>query len=513
MVHGLQAMAKILNGNGNGNGHDLVLPPLKRTEQAQAAASLRIIKESLVTFTTSEGVKLNGKPTHVTRHAVVFELYNPEITLRLSEVLETCEIIFQSRKIYSGSAVLHNVVNAGSNVVCEATLKEDAWVDLSLTFSPQSADEVAGEFNGFLKEWQKSCKVLPEFKEAVSDIKMFLVDLRLWLEQVELGIQASPELERPHLERSIIDKLSPQIIPVIDNLFGKFERIAAGLNEESSPAHRAYIQRNLHQIVLCAPFANRTYHKPLGYPGDYEMVNMMARDPQQGTSLFAKIFNVWLLQQGSALAHRNRLTELTRHIESEALRVSRTGNKARIFNFACGPAIEVQHFLDSSLLGDQVEFTLSDFNIETLEHTKAAINKIKERRGRQTAIQFQKKSVNQLFKESQKELTSESGKRHEYDFIYCAGLFDYLTDQACKQMMKIFQQWLAPGGLLLVTNVTPLTPNRGSMELILDWHLIYRDAAQFVQLCAGIVPEETVRVRSDDTGVNIFLEARNPDDD
>jgi extracellular factor (EF) 3-hydroxypalmitic acid methyl ester biosynthesis protein len=299
---------------------------------------------------------------------------------------------------------------------------------------------------------------------------------------------------------------------VINTLFGKFERIAAGLNEESSPAHRSYIQRNLHEIVLCAPFANRTYHKPLGYPGDYEMVNMMDRDAQEGNSLFAKIFNVWLLQQGSALAHRNRLTELFKLIESEALRVTRKGSKAHIFNFACGPAIEVQRFIESSPLSEQVEFTLSDFNSETLEYAERTIEKIKGLHGRSTAIQFQKKAVNQVFKESLKPPMTGNSKMRSYDFIYCAGLFDYLTDQACRQLIKVFYQWLSPGGLLLVTNVTPLTPNRGSLELILDWHLIYRDAVQFQKLCLGLIPKEMVRVRSDDTGVNIFLEARKSDD-
>jgi extracellular factor (EF) 3-hydroxypalmitic acid methyl ester biosynthesis protein len=515
MVHPMQEMGNTFNGNGNGNGHgthSLVRPLLKRMAPTQTAGSLCTVKESLMAFQTSGGVKLTGIPTYVTRHTAAFELYNPDAALRLSEVLAPCEIIFQSRTIYSGSATLRTVVHVGSKIVCEATLKEEDWVDLNLTLSPQKDDEVASEFNKFLMEWQKSYKVLPEFKEAVSDIKMFLIDLRLWLDQIELGIASSPELDRVQLERGIIEKLAPQIIPVINNLFGKFERIAAELNEESSPAHRNYIQRNLHEIVLCAPFANRTYHKPLGYPGDYEMVNMMARDPQEGNSLFAKIFNVWLLQQGSAMAHRNRLTELLRLIESEALRASRKGSKARIFNFACGPAIEVQRFIENSLLSEQVEFTLSDFNNETLEHTSQAINKIREQAGRRTSVQFQKKAVHQLFKESQKQLASGNGGMRLYDFIYCAGLFDYLTDQACKQLIKIFHQWLAPGGLLLVTNVTPLTPNRGSLELILDWHLIYRNAAQFAQLCSGIIPKEMIRVRSDDTGVNIFLEARKLND-
>ncbi|HTR43958.1 MAG TPA: class I SAM-dependent methyltransferase [Pseudomonadales bacterium] len=503
----------LLNGNGSAHGtKSQVRQPAKGTARTKVESSQRSIKENKVTFTTAGGLELRGTPIRTTRHLAVFELYDPIDTPRVSEALEELEIIFQARVIYSGRAVVRSIVDLGTNVVCEATLNESFWKDLDPNAVRQFNGDLTREFRKFLGEWQKIHKVLPEFKEAVSEIRMFLTDLRLWLEQIELEIHSSPAIHRPQLERAVIEQLAPQIIPVVNTLFGKFEKVAADLTEDSRPAHRNYIQRSLHQIVLCAPFANRTYKKPLGYPGDYEMVNMMSRDPQEGTSLFSKIFNVWLLEQGSAVAHRNRLRELSAHIESEAMRVSRSGKKARIYNFACGPAIEVQHFLENSLLGEQVEFTLADFNSETLEHTKQVIHNIKDRLGRRTIVRFQKKAVHQLFKDNHNIPPSRDGRIREYDFIYCAGLFDYLTDQVCKQLLKIFHGWLAPGGQLLVTNVTPLTPNQGSLDLILDWHLIYRNAAEFEQLCSGIIPNETIRVRSDHTGVNIFMEVRKPND-
>jgi hypothetical protein len=40
--------------------------------------------------------------------------------------------------------------------------------------------------------------------------------------------------------------------------------------------------------------------------------------------------------------------------------------------------------------------------------------------------------------------------------------------------------------------------------------LIYRSVARFEQICAGIIAREDVRMRSDKTGINIFLEARKP---
>ena len=59
-------------------------------------------------------------------------------------------------------------------------------------------------------------------------------------------------------------------------------------------------------------------------------------------------------------------------------------------------------------------------------------------------------------------------------FIYCAGLLDYLPDRTCAQLMNVFHDWVAPGGLLAATSVEDCKPFRHMLEFVLDWHLIYR---------------------------------------
>jgi extracellular factor (EF) 3-hydroxypalmitic acid methyl ester biosynthesis protein len=291
-------------------------------------------------------------------------------------------------------------------------------------------------------------------------------------------------------------------------LFEKFETISVALDDESRPAYRSYVQRHLHPIVLCAPFAYRSYEKPLGYAGDYELVNMMVGDPNQGGSLFAKIFNVWLLHQGSAAAHRNRIRILKHRLVEEAALAKREGRIARILSLGCGPAWEVREFIEQSELSNNTQFTLLDFDEETLRHTSEALSQRQRRFGRTTTINLVRRSVHQLLKNSvRSESLSGNGK---FDFIYCAGLFDYLSDRVCKQLMGLFYEWLNPKGLVLATNVTPTSPNQGSLELILDWHLNYRDTPRFKLLCPDAIPEETIQVHSDETGVNLFLEARKP---
>jgi extracellular factor (EF) 3-hydroxypalmitic acid methyl ester biosynthesis protein len=235
---------------------------------------------------------------------------------------------------------------------------------------------------------------------------------------------------------------------------------------------------------------------------------MMARNGQEGGSLFAKVVNTWFLRQPPAQAHRNRIRYLVERLLMETVRVSAAGRDMRVFNVACGPAQEVQQFLLEQPISAHTRVTLLDFNEETLQYTRNALNDKVARHGPSASLQYIRKSVQNILKESGR--TVERSAQDQYDLVYCAGLFDYLSDQVCQRLMNIMYAWLAPGGLLIATNVEPSNPLRHGMEHLLDWHLIYRTAAQLGALKPQGADADSVCVRCDDTGVNVFIEVRKP---
>ena len=498
------------NGHGNGNGaNGLLEQPPKKAAKPLAVAPSSAVKESQVTFQTVEGMELRGTPVRVTRHATVFELYNPSVTPRLSEALGEFQIILQGRAIYSGRAVVRSVVDAGTKIVCEATLNESSWADLNLVLAVERKGGLAQEFKTFLQEWQKLYKVSPEFKVVIADMQTFLTDLRLWLEQVELGIRSAPAGNRPGLEQETAGELGRLILPALTNLFEKFESTLQGVDPDLQPAHQTFGRRQLHPMLLCSPFLYRCFSKPLGYAGDYEMVNMMMRDPLEGGSLYAKIINLWFLMQPPAEAHRNRIRRLTQQIEARTARAAGLGRTARILNVGCGPAHEVRQFLQESHLADQAQFTLMDFNEETLTHCQTVLEEVKKQCYRTTPIRYVKKSVQQILKGSAKSV--ERATDGHYDLIYCAGLFDYLSDSVCRKLTNIYYEWLVSGGLLVTTNVDVYNPRRITMDYIMEWHLFYRKGADLLALKPDAAPADLCAVRSDSTGANIYFEAQKPD--
>ena len=495
-------MSMSLNGNGHGNGTSTTARPAPK-KAAPPAPPAPVGGEGQVAFRT-DGAELRGTPVRMTRLAAVFELYNPSVTPRISESLDEFQIYFQKRTIYSGRAVVCKIFDAGPKIICEATLDESHWTDVNIE-SLAGHGQIAGEFQKFILEWQKLYKISPEFKIVIVDMHTFFSDMRFLLDRLELKDQAEVPNGKSVGETEMARELATVILPVMDKFFARFENAAHRIDDDQKVVYANYMRRMLHPLILSAPFANRTYLKPRGYAGDYEMVNMILRNGFEGASLFAKIIHHWFVRQPPAEAHRNRIKYLIKKLEEEACRLLRANRPLRVFNFACGPAVEVQSYLRNSPIAGNIDITLVDFDEETLNHVRDLLTSTIRERQLRAVVNFEKKSVHNLIKDRFK-----LAERKKYDLVYCAGLFDYLPDNACRQLMDIFYGMVAPGGLLVATNVEPENPLRYGMENLLDWHLIYRAEKDMRSIAPILARKEDMRIWTETTGVNLFLEIRNP---
>ncbi|MFM2294254.1 MAG: hypothetical protein RLZZ350_667 [Verrucomicrobiota bacterium] len=470
-------------------------------------------KDSRVLFKTSGDAAGEGGILKLTRFAVVFENCNPAVVLRLSEALGSFKIVVSGREVYVGKGTVKNVLPTGAAAVsCEVTLDETCWRDVSLAAANgHFAEQLGDEYKNFLGEWEKLCRLSPEYKLALADMQLYFTELRLWLDQLEAGLRSVPAELWPGIEAKTLKELAEVVIPTVNELFDHFEVVAHNVPEELQGAHQQFMRRQLHSLVLAAPFAWRTYHKPLGYAGDYEMVNMILRDAPEGKTLFGKILHLWFVRQGPAIAHRNRINYLIKKITEETVRRASDRKDCSVMNLACGPASEVVRYVGECHIADRTAFTLLDFNDETLQHTQATVMRAAAGNDFTKYTQLVRcirKNIPELIKESLR--PGESVAEGKYDLIYCAGLFDYLSDQVCASILETMYRWLAPGGLLVATNVEPSNPMRQGMGHLLDWHLVYRTGAQLKALSPAAATEENIRVIADETGVNVFLEVRKP---
>jgi len=452
--------------------------------------------DSVVSFRNSQGEKASGTLRGIGRRSISLEVYNPHSVAQLSEMLSDLTIRRQGRVVYQGSAVVTTLINTGIYLVMSATLT-DPWKDL--TNLTQDRAQIKTEVRNFLKDLEHYTNIHPKFEVVVTRMRTHLSELSRWLQQVDVMIEEKSEPNREQ-ETELLEEIAEPIIPLMLEQLMEFESIAKELEPESVSVHSAFVQRELHPLIMRSPFMHRVYTKPLGYAGDYEMVNMMLRDPHEGPNIYYKIVNKLFLMEGPSVAHKNRVRIMHSKLEALVDEAQRGGRTIKILNLGCGPAVEIQRLLKTRILDERTEITLMDFNDQTLGYTKSLLDRIGHENNSFPNIIYQQQSVDQILRQSARLTAEESNK---YDFIYCAGLFDYFSDRACSRVLKLFYKLVKPGGEVLSTNVHSDNPAIAAMEYLVEWYLVYRDEKQMLSLVKDI-PDK--KVYGDDTGLNIFLE-------
>ncbi|MGC1479007.1 MAG: class I SAM-dependent methyltransferase [Chthoniobacterales bacterium] len=456
--------------------------------------------DSIVGFTNTSGVNGRGTLVHISRTLVVFEVYNPFSLVQMSEVLSEISVLRGERIIYRGRGVVTSLVTTGLMVIASVTLI-DSWNDLSHL---EPGEELTRQIEDFIGDWETGLEVDDRYQLAVNKFSSFMAETSRWIEEAETAVIGTGSGDKSSAFRESIEK---PVGKKIGEMLRYFQDEAEQVPDEDIAPYKVFARRELHPFMLCAPFVWRSFNKPLGYAGDYEMVNMMLQEsPTVGNNTYAQIYHDLTTSVGACIAHRNRVKILEGQLAEEATRV--TEDEERIFtalSVACGPAIEAQRFVRNHPVSNQTALHLMDFNEETLAYTTGRLELAVSESGNKPTLKFIQKSIDELLKNIH--LESE-GFFPSYDMIYCGGLFDYFPDNVCRNLLSLYYQWIRPGGLLVTTNVHPDNPEKMMMEHLLEWYLIYRDESHL----ASLAPKgSNGDVFTDETGLNAFLTIRKPE--
>lgn len=348
-------------------------------------------------------------------------------------------------------------------------------------------------------------RIGPSYQLTVSKFRAFLAESARATDQADMS-NALPRAPCGRLREDVFCELASPIMEKTAQHFARLEEEAIHVAPEAEMAHRHFAQAALHPLLLRAPFVSRSFAKPLGHAGDHEMVNQILADPRQGPSTYFQIVNACFLKAAVAQAHRNRIDMLLDRLVKLADAAASEGRQMRVLNLGCGPAIEIQRFIERHAQPERLAFTLIDFSEPTLDHTRACLHRVCRRTGKQACVEFVNASVHQLLRHApQREVRLNDAV---FDFVYCAGLFDYLSDRLCSRLLAYFVARTAAQGTVLVTNVHACNPQRKLMEHLLEWHLICRDAIGLQALLPE--PRQATRWYTDATGVNVFAEFKRP---
>jgi len=481
------------------SGH--ILPIIARISLHFPAQSVTLYTQSqidpLVSFRNAEGEAVRGTIINLQRKSLVMEVYNPYSIVQVSEVLHELTVRFGAKTAYLGKAVVISLVNTGLTAIVSVTLI-DEWHELENVVVVPGA--VGAEAQAFVKDWERRFQIRRDYQIVVNETRAYLSDVSRWVEQVDFS-ESLPK-EDGQLRADIFYELVVPLIQKMKFYFDVLNGEASLVDEEFAPAHRSFVQTALHPLLLRAPFVFRAYTKPLGYAGDYQMVNQILGEPRQGPSTYFQMVNAAFLQTAVVVAHRNRIDILVDFLTRMADTARKVGKTFRILNVGCGPAIEIQRFLQCYPHPESLSFELMDFSEETLAWTREKLSSIIRQIGKPVTINYVHDSVHQMLKHR---VDPASDRTREFDAVYCAGLFDYLSDKVCVRLTAHFAARIYPGGTLLLTNVHSNNPEKFSMAHILEWYLVYRDESKM----EAIMPKQcgVPRLYTDVTKVNVFAEA------
>ena len=419
---------------------------------------------------------------------------------RVGDVLRSIKVFYEDSCIYDGRAVVLHVEAQNSGIRLGLSTG-DRHIDLPVLYRKSTSQ-------GFLERWQQAFTDserddFPTYaKEAVLGLAAYMRECKAFLDQEEALLKVEDDYTRRQTLEDYLQQIKPQVLQRLYEFSNRITQCLELVPVEEHPTFRAFCQKHLLDLYLESPMARRSYEKPLGYAGDYEVMNMLYRDHAEGDSLFAKILNVYLTESDAAMANSNRLTYLGEWIRT--ILGERNGKgTVSLASVGCGPAREIVTLLkEYPELGKRLEVTLIDQDERAIRFCEKTLSHWIEKTG--IKMRFVRESISRIL--VAKRLPERLGR---FDFIYSAGLFDYLNDKNFSSLSQVLYDALLPKGLMAIGNVAKGNPSQGIMEFVLEWFLLHRSKEDLVSLVSGLEPKAArVEVGAEPLGLNLFLLVR-----
>lgn len=241
-------------------------------------------------------------------------------------------------------------------------------------------------------------------------------------------------------------------------------------------------QHPVARYFLEDPFTRWSFEKPRGYSGDAQLLDFIYGHPSvadriAGASPLGKALYNYTKDASSSVAVRERRDLLTQHVDEIA---SSRGSGAEVLTIAAGHLREANR-----------SFALQEGRLKrwvALDQDPLSVGSISRDLGG-TCVEAVDGSVRGIL-----------AGRHDFgkfDFVYAAGLYDYLNDKVSIKLTQRCLNMLKPNGVFLFANFATDIMVDGYMETFMNWALLLRsetDMRRIINGSVGDLPvEATVR--------------------
>jgi len=400
------------------------------------------------------------------------------------------------------------------------------YANLALRYAPFQIEAVIVWAKPIIKDGHYRCGLhflkidgqhLLTLKEILANYKSLdeeFVSLTKEFEQYIQGVKNRfDEFEKmnsiPQKQVDFIELNKKDIFPKLDAYFEKIWQIVKDFKTDKYIVHQSYFQQKLHPLFEENIEINKhILRKPLGYPGDYIMMNFIydynGSHNYLGTSAYEKFINNYTCNIPISNSNIKRKDFLKRKI----LETIEGKETSKIVSVACGPARELIELLKEQRITKLALFKCLDFEKKALNYISTEIDKIEQEKKRFLSIDYLCRDITSIIRD--KKLKEEL---RNSDLIYAFGIFDYLSERMASRLTKELFELLRKGGALVICNVSlENSSHRAYYELLGEWNMVYRAKEEMMSWLTGIAKIKEIKFEKPGNGNSyLFLTIKKDD--
>ena len=232
------------------------------------------------------------------------------------------------------------------------------------------------------------------------------------------------------------------------------------------------------EVLSEEPTVKQSLTKPRGYSGDADLIDYLYRIKgcsKEASYITRELFSI-NLENSSCASVRWR----AKHLSEKFVELRHNKNeRLSCLSVASGHIRELGYVHNAEQVFDQ--FVALDQ--DAISNTEARISHPYD------FLQIVDKSISYIIR--------DGFKNQKFDFVYSAGLFDYLNEKVAAKLVNKLYDSVEEDGELLIANFAKGTLERAYMDIFMDWKLIYRDEEEVLEFArlAGIPSDKITLYR------------------
>jgi hypothetical protein len=424
------------------------------------------------------------------------------LVLAPGTILEAFDLLLGDRPIWSGEAV---VVHGGDDRM--GGRFTSGVLDLRRL-------RLGATLEGRMAVLAEQTQRLPaQWRAAVADLRQLIDEVRREVDELELSETHDPLLRRDE-ETQLFEELRTRWGAVFYEAAAQLHETSKALDPRAVELGKSYASSMLMPLVMACPLHRRAYEKPLGYAGDYRMMELCFAQEPSGDGLFGRFLHS-VAQNYTLLRTVVAREAVMREAVRSAIEVPGE-QPVRVLALAAGPAIELRRVLEETEMLDRpVQLILLDQDPSAHEAAHRHLTRILLERHHgmlPVNVQCLHFSVRQLLKPMSPEEHTVRDSLDRLDLVYSAGLYDYLPDLVALRLTRLLYSRLRHGGRMLLANLREVPDSTWMMEYVVGWTLLYRTDKDMLHFAERLTPTPArVGITQDATGQCMFLDVTKGD--